>query len=125
MKKVKVNKSACIGCGACISIDPDHFEFGDDGLSEAINQENLESANLVTAMESCPTNAISFEEDEASVSKEAQHNEESETGENTECECHNDCECQECSDECECNENCKCSHDTKCQDKCGCKETEE
>ena len=28
---VIVNDS-CIGCGACVAIDPDHFEFDDNGL---------------------------------------------------------------------------------------------
>ena len=32
--KVKVNKDACIGCGACASICPDVFELNDEGLSE-------------------------------------------------------------------------------------------
>lgn len=64
MKKLNVNKEACIGCGACVAIDSEHFDFGDDGLSEAISQENLDSENVANAISSCPTNAISIVEAE-------------------------------------------------------------
>ena len=62
MKKLFVNKEACIGCGACVAIDPEHFDFGDEGYSEVISQENIESANVQNAMSSCPTNAINYAE---------------------------------------------------------------
>ncbi len=64
MKKVKVNKDACIGCGACVAIDPEHFEFNDEGLSHAISQDNLDSNDLKSAMDACPTSAISYTEEE-------------------------------------------------------------
>ncbi len=64
MKKIIVNDEACIGCGACVSIDPEHFEFNDEGLSHATNNENLESNDLASAISSCPTGAISIEEEE-------------------------------------------------------------
>lgn len=88
MKKLFVNKEACIGCGACIAIDSEHFDFGDDGLSEVISEENIESAEVSNAISSCPTNAISY------VDKSC------------ECEgCDSDnCECEDCNCEnCECN----------------------
>jgi len=37
--KVKVNKDACIGCGACAAICPDVFEIDDEGLSTVTNEE--------------------------------------------------------------------------------------
>ena len=58
MEKIKVNEEQCIGCGACVAIDPEHFDFNDNGLSSVISNENLDSANLTSAMESCPTGAI-------------------------------------------------------------------
>ncbi len=64
MKKIVVNKDACIGCGACIAIDPEHFAFDDNGLSEVINQDNTENMEVKNAMESCPTSAISYGEEE-------------------------------------------------------------
>ena len=74
MKKLYVNEDACIGCGACVSIDPEHFDFNDEGLSNIISNENIESEDVVNAIESCPTNAIKYVESE----KE-------------ECECDNSC----------------------------------
>ena len=63
MKKVQVNSVKCIGCGACVGLDPEHFDFNDAGLSEAISQENLESEELIQAKEGCPTAAIEIVEE--------------------------------------------------------------
>ncbi len=58
--KVKVNKDACIGCGACAAICADVFEINDEGLSTVTKEEVPE--NLIDdtkeAIESCPTSAI-------------------------------------------------------------------
>ena len=59
MGNLKVNEEQCIGCGACVAIDPEHFDFNENGLSSVIKSDNLESSNLKSAMESCPTGAIS------------------------------------------------------------------
>lgn len=60
MKKLSVNEN-CIGCGMCVAIDPEHFTIV-DGLSEAKSDENLESADLENAINSCPTAAIEINE---------------------------------------------------------------
>lgn len=79
---IKVNKAMCIGCGACISIDPDHFEFDEDGSSK-VKEETIQELTdevkeavascptiqeltdeLREAVASCPTNAIKIEEEE-------------------------------------------------------------
>lgn len=104
MGNLKVNEEQCIGCGACVAIDPEHFDFNENGLSSVIKNENLESANLKSAMESCPTGAISFNDDNA------------ENNSTNNCEkCANDkkceCGCENCTndDNCECGcENCEC-----------------
>ena len=62
MKKIIVDKVKCIGCGACVGLDCEHFDFDDAGLSEVISQENTESENLVQAIEGCPTGAIDVKE---------------------------------------------------------------
>ena len=62
MKKLYVNKEACIGCGVCVATDPEHFDFGDDGFSEVISQDNIDTENVKIAMSSCPTNAINYAE---------------------------------------------------------------
>ena len=82
MKKLCVNDN-CIGCGACVSIDPEHFDFNENGLSSVIKNENLESENLQNAMHSCPVNAISI----------------------SECQCGENCNC---GPNCNCDENCNC-----------------
>lgn len=90
MKKLHVNEEACIGCGACVAIDSEHFDFNDDGLSSVISNENIETDDVKNAISSCPTNAISYVE-------------------NSECEC-DDCNCEDCkcdSHECHCSD-CNC-----------------
>lgn len=54
----------CIGCGACVGIDPEHFAFNDEGLSTVISNESLDSENLMNAIEACPVGIISFENDD-------------------------------------------------------------
>lgn len=64
MKCIKIKD--CIGCGACTAIDPEHFEVNDEGLSEVVSNDNLESASLKDAMDTCPVSAIEVvEENEA------------------------------------------------------------
>lgn len=64
--KAKVNRDACIGCGACASIAPEVFELDDEGISKVIEEdkeikeENKESVK--DAADSCPTSAIEVEE---------------------------------------------------------------
>ena len=62
--KVKVNKDACIGCGACAAICDEVFEINDEGLSEAKVEEVKEELQdeVRDAVDSCPTGAIEVEE---------------------------------------------------------------
>ena len=92
MKKIIVNDEACIGCGACVSIDPEHFEFNDEGLSHAINNENLDSSDLASAISSCPTSAISIEETDDTNTTED-----------------DSCDCESC--ECSKDNTCGCNHE--------------
>lgn len=61
MEKVFVDKDLCIGCGSCVAICPDSFEFSDDGLAQAIKEEVND--DVKSAAESCPTDAIKIEEE--------------------------------------------------------------
>ncbi len=61
MAKISVDKDLCIGCGSCIALDADTFDFGDDGLAEAKNNEVTEATK--EAASSCPTDAITIEEE--------------------------------------------------------------
>ena len=102
MKKINVSEEACIGCGACVAIDPEHFAFNDEGLSHSISNENLESSELASAIDSCPTSAISIKDEETN-----------ECGCSDTCECTSDdncgCHCYEENQEDECCDGC-CAH---------------
>jgi len=60
MKKVKVLKDVCIGCGACQAICQEVYEIGDDGLAEVIVEEvpTEVEEEAMDALENCPTAAI-------------------------------------------------------------------
>lgn len=62
MAKVVVDNAKCIGCGACVAIASETFDFNDEGLSTVINEEVTESAK--EAQEACPVYAIEIEEAE-------------------------------------------------------------
>ena len=66
MEEIKVNKEKCLGCGMCVGINSDVFEFDDDGLAKADNSKiSEENKNEVEdAINSCPVGAISKEEEE-------------------------------------------------------------
>lgn len=77
MKKINIEESLCIGCGACVAVDSEHFDFSDDGYSTVKSQDNLDTESLKNAIESCPTNAITCNCEEN-------------------CECGDKCECEQC-----------------------------
>lgn len=86
MRKLNVNEDACIGCGACVAIDSNHFDFNDEGKSSVISQDNLDTDEIKNAIASCPVNAINI----------------------SECDCKDGCNCGDhcnCSDDCECHKN--------------------
>lgn len=55
--KVKVNED-CIGCGMCMNICPEVFDYGADGLSTVIGNPDEHANAVMSAVEACPTNAI-------------------------------------------------------------------
>ena len=66
MKKVVINKDKCLGCGMCVGIESDVFDF-DDGLAKVnndnINDDNKENVN--NAIDSCPVAAIEVVDEES------------------------------------------------------------
>ena len=56
-KKVKIDPSVCIMCGACVGSYPDVFKFSDEGPATPITGEADEEVAAV-----CPVGAISVEE---------------------------------------------------------------
>ena len=56
-KRVKIDASVCIMCGACVGSYPDDFEFSAEGQATPITGEADEESVGV-----CPVGAISVEE---------------------------------------------------------------
>ena len=80
MKKINVIEEQCIGCGACIAIDSEHFDFDcEKGISKVISYENTESETVQEAIDACPVSAIEL----------------------TDCNCGEGCKC---GDTCNCNQ---------------------
>ena len=61
--KVRVNQETCIGCGMCIDMCPEVFEYNDAGLSAAKSEEveDLLSDAATEAQQACPVDAIEIE----------------------------------------------------------------
>lgn len=55
---LKVNDT-CIGCGACVAIAPDNFDY-QEGVSVVTNEEISEATK--EAVDACPVGAIELEE---------------------------------------------------------------
>lgn len=53
---VKIDREACIGCGACASLCPHNFNLADDGKAEVISQEIISCTK--EAADSCPVSVI-------------------------------------------------------------------
>ncbi len=64
MKKPKVNKDLCIGCGLCESIYPEVFRLGENSKSEVI-EECEDEQKCQEAIDSCPVGAISWKPGQA------------------------------------------------------------
>ncbi len=60
MKKVKIDKQKCLGCGVCISLCPEVFELK-DGKSQIKGKVDFKKHKdcIKEVIDSCPVNAIS------------------------------------------------------------------
>lgn len=57
---VKVNKEKCIGCGLCVNLCPEVFEFDEDNKSKVKGGADFEKNKecIKEAVQSCPVAAI-------------------------------------------------------------------
>lgn len=62
MKNLVVNQQTCIGCGTCVSLAPKSFKLNDEGKIQPINPPQDDEATIKNAIDSCPVNAIVWEE---------------------------------------------------------------
>lgn len=63
-KKPVVDQSGCISCGLCTEIAPHTFELDENNLSHVINPTGDPEEVIQEAIDSCPVEVISWEEDE-------------------------------------------------------------
>ena len=61
MKKIKIDKEKCIGCGTCAALCPEAFELGSDFKAIVKDNANPEDKSVMDAIKSCPVEAISIE----------------------------------------------------------------
>lgn len=67
---IKVDENSCIGCGACVAIAPENFEFDEKGLSKPIEGAAV-TDKAKEAVGSCPVGAITVEEGATAPTEEA------------------------------------------------------
>lgn len=61
--KAKVDQDTCIGCGLCAETVSEVFEMNAEGKAEALGTVTDGNRDSVQeAIDSCPTNAISWED---------------------------------------------------------------
>ena len=56
---VKVDKSKCIGCGACVALCSQVFEMGKDGKSQ-VKKDDAKIPCAKQAKDACPVSAITL-----------------------------------------------------------------
>lgn len=55
-KKVSIDRDACIGCGLCVSVMPEVFEFDEEGKAR-VHTQPAEGVEIDVAND-CPVGAI-------------------------------------------------------------------
>ncbi len=52
----------CTGCELCVDIAPNTFQMNEEGICEVIDPEGDDEDAIQEAIDSCPSEAISWEE---------------------------------------------------------------
>ena len=58
IKKVTVDRPACIGAGSCAVLAPKTFELDDEAKAVVIDEHGDSDEDIIEAAKSCPTDAI-------------------------------------------------------------------
>ena len=61
--RVIIDKEACTGCGVCESLCPDVFQIQEDEKAHIVDPEGCDGCDCQEAIDSCPTEAISIQEE--------------------------------------------------------------
>jgi ferredoxin len=61
MKQPKINEASCLGCGTCVGLCPTTFAI-EGAAAKVINPTGNTEAEIDTAIASCPTQSIVWEE---------------------------------------------------------------
>ena len=56
-----VDQEKCIGCGLCVTIASESFDFVDSGKAEVIDPRGNSEEEIQEAVDSCPVDAIRWE----------------------------------------------------------------
>lgn len=72
MERLRVDQDLCIGCGSCVNICDEIFDFSEEGITAIANEEKNILKNLnpemkdcaLDALDACPVSAIKLVEDE-------------------------------------------------------------
>jgi ferredoxin len=62
--KVTVDRDTCVGTASCVGIAPGVFELDEEYKSVVIDPAGADDEALRRAVEACPVQAISIEEDD-------------------------------------------------------------
>lgn len=63
MEKPVVNKEKCQGHAVCVGLAPDVFQLDDNGKSEVVDPQGEDESTIQQAIDGCPVDAISWEEE--------------------------------------------------------------
>ena len=61
LMNIKIDLDQCIGCGTCPAIAPGAFKMNDDFKAEVLSEVTDSEETVKSAVEGCPTQAISIE----------------------------------------------------------------
>ena len=56
--RIAIDPSLCVAFGDCVTIAPEAFLVGDDGVVAFVEPQRVERERLIAACEACPVDAL-------------------------------------------------------------------